>query len=63
MPPASYEEILNKARLETIEYLVVDEKIKKDSPDFLDKIKEEDLVPIRELKGSGKMIVVFQVVY
>ena len=39
LPEKSYEEILKEARTKGVRYLVVDENIEKDSPDFLEKVE------------------------
>ena len=63
MPQGSYEEILRVARDRKVQYLVVDEKIEKDSPGFLEKLKKEDLVPIRDFKTGDKRVTIFEIIY
>jgi len=63
MPQGSYEEILRVARDRKVQYLVVDEKIEKDSPGFLEKLKKEDLVPIRDFKTVDKRVTIFEIIY
>jgi 4-amino-4-deoxy-L-arabinose transferase-like glycosyltransferase len=63
MPRGSYEEILKEARSKDIRYLVIDEDVEKDSPGFLEKSKQGDLVPVFDLKRKDRRIVVFEIVY
>lgn len=63
MPPKSYEVILREARSQRVRYLVIDEKIEKDSPGFLGKITKDDLTLIRDFKRKERTMVVFEVVY
>jgi hypothetical protein len=63
MPSGSYEEILKAARSQGVRYLVIDEKIEKDSPDFWEKSKEGNLVPLLDLRRKDRRMVVFQIGY
>ena len=63
MPSGSYEEILEAARSQGVRYLVIDEKIEKDSPDFWKKSKEGNLSPLLDLRRKDRRMVVFQVDY
>jgi hypothetical protein len=63
IPEKSYREILNVARSNKVRYLIIDRSIEKDSPGFLEKIKEEDLIPLREFKDEDRRMVVFEIVY
>lgn len=63
MPQGSYEEILKEARSKNVRYLAIDEDIEKDSPGFLEKSKQGDLVSVFDLKRKDRRIVVFEIVY
>jgi 4-amino-4-deoxy-L-arabinose transferase-like glycosyltransferase len=63
MPRGGYEEILREARSKNVRYLAVDEDIEKDSPGFLEKSKQGDLVSVFDLKRKDRRIVVFEIVY
>ena len=63
MPSGSYEEILKAARSQGVRYLVIDEKIEKDSPGFWEKPKEGNLVPLLDLRRKDRRMVVFQIDY
>jgi 4-amino-4-deoxy-L-arabinose transferase-like glycosyltransferase len=62
IPPGSYEEILATARSKEVRYLVIDDQIEEDSPDFLKKMKQEDLIPIKEWTRKAQRLVVYQIV-
>ena len=62
MPEKSYEAIIEEARRKGVRYVVVDESIKKDSPDFLEKAKQGELLRLYELEMSGRWMVVFELV-
>jgi hypothetical protein len=62
MPQGSYEEILKEARSKNVRYLAIDEDIEKDSPGFLEKSKQGDLVSVFYLKRKDRRIVVFEIV-
>jgi 4-amino-4-deoxy-L-arabinose transferase-like glycosyltransferase len=60
----SYEEILSVARSKKVRYLILDDSIEKGSPGFSEKIKEEDLILLKEFKDDkGRRMAVFQIVY
>ena len=61
MPEKSYEEILKEARAKGIRYLVIDESIDKDSPDFLEKSKQGELIPLFEMEKKNRRMVVFEI--
>jgi len=63
MPSKSYEVILKEARSQEVRYLMIDEKIEKDSPGFLGKVKKDDLTFIRDFKRKNRNMVIFEVVY
>jgi 4-amino-4-deoxy-L-arabinose transferase-like glycosyltransferase len=63
MPSESYEKIMETARSKGVQYLTIDEKMEKDSPDFFEKSKGGDLIPLMDLKRKGQKMVVFQIVY
>ena len=63
MPQGSYEEILDSARSRGVRYFVMDDKIEEDSPHFLGKLKEEDLIPLMDLKRKNRRMVIFEIVY
>ena len=60
MPFEEYEVIIEYARSKGIRYLLVDEDIDKISPNFLGKVKREDLVPIRDFRREDQRIVIFE---
>ncbi len=62
LPEKNYEEILKEARNKEVRYLVIDETIDKDSPDFLEKAKQGELIPLYELKMDGRRMLVFELV-
>ena len=63
MPQGDYEEILREARSKNVRYLAIDEDIEKDSPGFLEKSKQGDLVSVFDLKRKDRRIMVFEIVY
>ena len=63
IPRGSYEEILAAARSKGVRYLIVDETIEENSPNFLEKIKKEDLVPILERRKKNQRTLVFEILY
>ena len=63
MGPGSYEEILKQARSKDVRYLVVDDELQRGSPGFWEKLREEDLVPVIDLKKKGQREAIFRVVY
>ncbi|HLD29544.1 MAG TPA: hypothetical protein VJC03_04320, partial [bacterium] len=62
MSESSYEEVLNKARSKGARYLVIDEDVEKDSPGFLGKIREDDIVLLKEFEKKNRKVTVFEVV-
>jgi hypothetical protein len=63
MPDGNYEEMMQIARSKGIRYFIVDDQIKGKSPDFLEKIKEEDLVRVRDWKRKAQWSILFEVLY
>ena len=63
IPSRGYDEILTAARSKEVQYLIVDESIEKDSPDFWGKSKEGKLIQMAEWKGKDRRLVLFQVIY
>jgi len=60
----SYEEILREARSKEVRYLILDETIEKNSPSFSEKIKEEDLILLKEFRNhKGRRMVVYEIIY
>jgi 4-amino-4-deoxy-L-arabinose transferase-like glycosyltransferase len=63
MPQGSYEEIIETARSNGVQYLVIDEKIEEDSPGFWEKIGQGNLIPLLDLRRKNRRMVVFQIGY
>jgi hypothetical protein len=63
MPQGDYQEILREARSQKVQYLAIDEDIEKDSPGFMEKSKQGDLVSVFDLKRKDRRIMVFEIVY
>jgi len=63
IPEKEYENILKDARSKGVKYLIIDGNIEKDSPGFWGKIKEEDLILIKDFKDKDRRMVVFEIVY
>jgi hypothetical protein len=63
MPQGSYEEIIETARSNGVQYLVIDEKIEEDSPGFLEKIGQGNLILLLDLRRKNRRMVVFQIGY
>ncbi len=63
LPEWSYEEILETARSNKIQYIIIDESIEKESPGFWRNIKQEDLMPLKEWKHKTQSLVIFEIVY
>jgi hypothetical protein len=61
LPEKGYGEILGEARSRGVRYLVVDESIEKDSPDFSEKSREGDLKALFELKRRKRSMIVFEI--
>ena len=63
IPEKEYEKILKDARSKGVQYLIIDGNIEEDSPGFWGKIKEEDLILIKDFKDKDRRMVVFEIVY
>lgn len=63
IPEKEYENILKDACSKGVKYLIIDGNIEKDSPGFWGKIKEEDLILIKDFKDKDRRRVVFEIVY
>ena len=63
MPQGSYEEIIETARSNGVQYLVIDEKIEEDSPGFWGKLRQGNLVSLLDLRRKNRRMVVFQIEY
>jgi hypothetical protein len=61
MPETGYKEILEEVRSRGIRYLVVDERIDRDSPGFLDQVRGEDLKPLLERKTKRRFMIVYEI--
>ncbi len=60
----SYEEILREARSKEVRSLILDETIEKNLLGFSEKIREEDLILLREFRDrKGRRMVVFEIIY
>jgi 4-amino-4-deoxy-L-arabinose transferase-like glycosyltransferase len=62
MPQGSYEEILNSAHANGVRYLLIDEEIEKISPGFLEKLRGDDLILIKDMKKKDRRIEIFEIV-
>jgi 4-amino-4-deoxy-L-arabinose transferase-like glycosyltransferase len=63
MPEGSYDEVLKEARSKEVRYLIVDENIERNSPDFWAKSGLGDLIRLRDWKRKSRRLVLFQVIY
>ncbi len=63
IPDGSYEEILGVARAKNVGYLIVDDKTEEMSPGFLEKVREADLVRLRDWKKEDQRSILFEVLY
>lgn len=63
IPGKDYEEVLKTARSTGVRYLVIDEKIGEVSSGFWEKIKDTDLVLLKELRVEGQKIAIFEITY
>jgi 4-amino-4-deoxy-L-arabinose transferase-like glycosyltransferase len=63
MPSGSYEEILKAARSKEVQYIIIDENIEKESPDFLKKSKAGDLIQLRNWVRKDQWMKVFEIIY
>lgn len=59
----NYEEVLKTARSIGVQYLVIDENIEELSSGFLEKIKDKDLVLLKELRVKSQKITIFEIIY
>ena len=62
LPKESYEEVLRAARFNGVQYLIIDENLEQDSPGFLEKMKEEDLILMKDLKTKNQRMAIFKIV-
>jgi 4-amino-4-deoxy-L-arabinose transferase-like glycosyltransferase len=64
IPSKGYEVILLEARSQEVRYFILDESIEKNSPGFSEKIKEEDLILLKEFRDNkGRRMVVYEIIY
>jgi hypothetical protein len=63
IPEKNYEEILRVARSNKVRYLIIDGSIEEDSPGFWGKIKEEDLIFMKDFRDKDRRMVIFEIVY
>jgi 4-amino-4-deoxy-L-arabinose transferase-like glycosyltransferase len=63
IPKKSDEEVLKMARLNGVRYLILDEEVEKSSPEFWEKLKEKDLILLKDLNKEDQKIVIFEIVY
>jgi 4-amino-4-deoxy-L-arabinose transferase-like glycosyltransferase len=63
IPAGSYDEIVKEARSKEVRYLIIDENIERDSPDFWGKSGLGDLIQLRDWKRKNRRMVLFQVNY
>ena len=63
LPEWSYEKILETARSNKIQYMIIDESIEKESPGFWRNIKKEDLMLLKDWKHKTQSLVIFKIVY
>jgi len=63
MPAGSYEYVLETARSKGVRYLVMDEMTEENSPGFLDKLKNNDLIPVVDWRRKSQRMMVFEIVY
>jgi 4-amino-4-deoxy-L-arabinose transferase-like glycosyltransferase len=62
-PKNSYEEVLRVARLNGVQYLILNEDIEEDSPGFLGKMKEKDLTLLKDFKRKNQRMSIFKIFY
>jgi len=60
MPFGEYEVIIKDVYSKGVRYLLIDEDIEKISPNFLGKVRREDLVPIKDFRREDQKIVIFE---
>jgi 4-amino-4-deoxy-L-arabinose transferase-like glycosyltransferase len=63
IPAKNYEEVLETARSLGVRYLVIDENIDELSSGFYEKIRDKDLVLLKELKEERQKIAIFEIIY
>ena len=63
IPGRNYRSILETARTNKVQYLVIDEKIDEISPHFYKKIQENDLTLLKELKTEDGQDLIFKIIY
>jgi hypothetical protein len=63
IPMKNYEEVLKAARSTGVQYLVIAENIVELSPGFWEKIKDRDLVLLKELKAGRQKEAIFKIIY
>ncbi len=63
IPGKDYEEVLKTARSTGVQYLVIDENIEELSSGFWEKIKDTDLVLLKELRMKSQKITIFEIIY
>lgn len=62
IPFGDYGAVMREARAKGVRYLIIDDEIGKISPDFKGKMREEDLVFIKDFKQKKQNIVIFKLV-
>lgn len=63
LPGGNYEKILEAARSRRVRYLVIDEMVDSETPDFWKKVSPEDLTPVKDWRRKAQRTVVYEVVY
>jgi 4-amino-4-deoxy-L-arabinose transferase-like glycosyltransferase len=61
MPTKSYEEIINKAHSNGVQYLIIDGETEKDLPDLSEKLKKEGLALVLDLKKKKQRIRIYDI--
>ena len=62
MPFKEYEVMMGDARFKGVQYLLIEEDIEKISPRFWEKMRREDLVPVKDFKRKDQRITIFEMV-
>jgi 4-amino-4-deoxy-L-arabinose transferase-like glycosyltransferase len=62
IPKKSDEEVLKVARSNGVRYLVLDEEVERSSPGFGEKLKEKDLILLKDWNKKDQKIVIFEIV-
>jgi hypothetical protein len=62
IPKKSDEEVLMVARSNGVRYLVLDEEVERSSPGFGEKLKEKDLILLKDWNKKDQKIVIFEIV-